>query len=132
MVQVSGADHGESLNPRKPFQTPFLIKNDGYLPIYNINYNITLDKMEDINHNKFMNCSFSFQNNIEQLRANKSSAIWIDRAVATPPDFIKYAEVYLNVTYRPFLVPFTFTENIRFKTATKENGEYIWLESYSK
>ena len=124
---------GESLNSHDPFQTPFILKNDGYLPIYDVDYSLNVEKMEDINHNTFANVTImgvSNMRNIPKLNPNKTSALFINRTIKEPDNFIKFSEVHISVKYRPFLVPFSFTENIRFKTEIKSNGEYIWLESY--
>jgi hypothetical protein len=124
---------GESLDPYRPFETPFIIKNDGNLPLLDINYVVTIDKMEDIRHNQFSNVSAGgFTDRIPKLNANKSSAIFVNRVVNAPPNYIKYAEVYIEVTYKSYMFPYTFRENIRFKTEMKSTGEYIWLEYFSE
>jgi hypothetical protein len=124
---------GETLDSHDPFQTPFIIKNDGYLPLYNIDYLLNIEKMEDINQNQFINVTIGQPNRgiIPKLNPNKASTLFINRTVVAPPNHIKYMEANIRITYRPFLVPFNFTENIRFKTERKSNGEYVWLEYYS-
>lgn len=124
---------GESLDPYKPFETPFVIKNDGYWPLVNIDYDLNIDKMEDYNHNRIINATIAgISDKIKKLRANESSTIFIRRAVSVPPGFIKYAEIYITTTYRPFLIPFTFTENRRFKTDRKADGQYVWFKYFSE
>ena len=125
---------GQSLNTHDPFQTPFIIKNDGYLPLYNIDYLLNLESMEDINHNRFTNNIIGQPSRgiIAELKPNRTSSIFINRAVVAPPNHIKYVEATIRITYRPFLVPFNFTENIRFKTERNNNGEYIWFEFYAQ
>ena len=124
---------GESLDPYKPFETPFVIKNDGYWSLVNIDYDLNIDKMEDHNHNRFSNVTISgISDKIAKLRANESSTIFIRRAVSAPPGFIKYAELYIKTTYSPFLVPITFTENRRFKTDRKTDGQYVWFKYVSE
>jgi len=108
-----------------------MLKNDGYLSIYNINYSVTIEKMEDANQNKFTNNDiYLIGNIIPRLNANKSSAIFINRVAKFPTNFIKYVELRININYRPKFIPHTFTENIRFKTSRKNTGEYVWLEDY--
>lgn len=124
---------GESLDPYKPFETPFVIKNDGYWPLVNIDYDLNIDNMEDHNHNRFSNVTISgISDKIAKLRANESSTIFIRRAVSAPPGFIKYAELYIKTTYSPFLIPITFTENRRFKTDRKTDGQYVWFKYVSE
>ena len=124
---------GESLDPYKPFETPFIVKNDGYWPLVEIDYSLNIDKMEDYNHNRFVNVSIAgISEKIGKLRANESSTIFIKRAVGAPPGFIKYAEVYIRTTYKLYLIPFTFSENRRFKTDRKSDGQYIWFKYFSE
>ena len=124
---------GESLDPYKPFETSFIIKNDGYWPLINIDYNLNIDNMEDYNRNRFTNVTImGMSDKIAKLKANESSTIFIRRAVSAPPGFIKYAEVYIRTTYRPYLIPVTFTENRRFKTDRKSDGQYVWFKYFSE
>jgi len=123
---------GTSLNLRNPFQTPFMIKNDGYLPLYSIKYSLIAEKMELVNGSTFTNSGGTTGNIIGKLSPNKSSALFMNRIFSMPPDSVKYAHIFVHVTYKPYLVPFTFTESIRFKTERKTNGEYVWFESYDK
>ena len=124
---------GESLDPYKPFETPFIVKNDGYWPLIEIDYNLNIDKMEDYNHNRLINVTIAgISDKIKKLRANESSTIFVKRAVSMPPGFIKYADVYISTTYRPYLIPFTFSENRRFKTDRKSDGQYVWFKYFSE
>jgi hypothetical protein len=123
---------GESLDLHKPFETPFIIKNDGYWPLVDVNYDLTIENMEDINNNKFLNIGIRGIANIPKLRANESSTIFINRAVNAPSNVIKYVELYINVTYKPFLISYPFTEHKRFKTSRNNSGAYLWLKFYSE
>jgi hypothetical protein len=124
---------GESLDLHTPFQTPFIVKNDGYWPLMDVNYDLTIEKMETINGCKLINCGVSgIATKIPKLRINESSTIYINRAVGAPADRIKYVELYINVKYRPYLIPITFTENKRFKTNRKTNGDYVWFSFHSE
>lgn len=126
---------GESLNSHDPFQTPFIFKNDGYLPIFDINYVLNPEEVEDIRRNRIIGGTIggmSNMANIPKLNPNKTSPLFINHTIVMPPDSIKYASIHISIKYRPFLVPFIFTEKIRFKVERKNTGEYIWLESYAK
>lgn len=109
-----------------------MIKNDGYLPMFNVKYSLTAEKMEVAGGTTFTNCGGSTGNTIEKLSINNSSTLFVDRIFSMPPNSVKSAIVFISVTYRPFLVPFTFTENIRFKTEINTKNEYVWFEYYDK
>ena len=123
---------GTALDMNNPFKTPFMVKNDGYLPMFNVKYALTAEKMELVGGATFTNCGGSTGNTIEKLSINKSSAFFIDRIFSMPPNLVKSAVIFISVTYRPFLVPFTFTENVRFKAEINAKKEYVWFEYYDK
>jgi hypothetical protein len=70
---------GVSLDLHNPYKTPFIIKNDGYLPLYDIKYDLIADKMELIPGTTFTDCGGSTGNRIGKLNANKTSALFVDR-----------------------------------------------------
>jgi hypothetical protein len=122
---------GEVFELYDPFKTPFVIKNDGYLPITNINYSLAVDNAEFEREISFTNVSFlNFGDSISKLAANRSSAIFIRRTIGMPPGYLKSAEVNIVLNYKPYLIPYTFKETFRFKTEKKTSGAYVWLETY--
>lgn len=123
---------GESLDPYDPFQTPFIIKNDGYVPLLNIEYVLGIEKIENIWGGGIQTLGLSRSNSeIPKLSPNKSSTI-IMNLLKFPPKSVKYAEIYVIIKYRPYLIPFTFTEIVRFKADIKTSGEYVWFQYFTK
>lgn len=131
----------ESLDPYKPFKTPFVIKNDGYLAIRSINYSFVLNKVETENYLLFENIEVGTPAVISELGPNRTSVVdlrFINRSIRTRDESkkiidlpVKSADLHVKLTYKPYLIPYTFTDNIRFKTYIKTNGEYIWLQYHS-
>ena len=71
---------GTSLDLNNPFQTPFILKNDGYLSIFDINYSLGIENVEDVNHNVFsggMMGGVPKMDTIPQLNPNKTTALFI-------------------------------------------------------
>lgn len=67
---------GESLDPLQPFKTSFIIKNDGYWRLVDIDYSLTIDKMKTINNDRLENVGFGgLSEKIDKLGANESSTI---------------------------------------------------------
>ena len=122
---------GVSLDLHKPFETPFIIKNDGYLPLYDVQYSLTAERMEWMDGNTFTNVGGNTGNLIEKLDPNKSSALFVNRIFKLPPNNVKNVRIFIQVTYKPFLLPFRFTDRIRFKAEINANREYIWYEYYN-
>ena len=121
---------GISLDLHKPFETPFIIRNDGYLPLCDVKYSLIAERMELMDGSTFTDSGANMGNVIEKLDPNKSSALFVNRIFSMPPNNVKNARIYILVTYKPYLVPFTFSERIRFKTKINVSREYIWYEYY--
>jgi hypothetical protein len=43
------------------------------------------------------------------------------------PSILLYAEISINVTYTPWMLPYHLNKEIRFYSRRKENGEIDWL-----
>lgn len=126
---------GEALDPFQPFETPFIIKNDGYLPLFDIDYSIRAEKVKDMNNNSIINSTFTgLSIKIPKISANTSSAISIPihQIVVFPAKNITYVELYFYITYKLSIIPITFKEARRFKTDRKSDGSFVWNEYYSK
>jgi hypothetical protein len=120
---------GTSLDLSNPFKTPFIIKNDGYLPIQNIHYELNVVKVTTNVGFLSRNNVLKFADTIYNLNPNRSSPIFISIGARFGENiYITYADIHIVLTYTPFWVPYTITDNIRFKTMRKSNGEYVWLE----
>jgi hypothetical protein len=71
---------GESLNPFRPFKTPFIIKNDGYLPLLDVDYSVKAETIKDANGNGFINVpTIGLSAKIPKLRSNTRSTVFIDQ-----------------------------------------------------
>ena len=132
---------GESLDPHDPFATPFIIKNDGYLPIRDIHYSITPKNIKFLTPGRGQATIMGETDNVfiivplvkklPLLGTNKTTAIFLPLPTEKPID-VKSADIYINLVYKPYLVPYTFSERHSFVTTVKKTGEYVWLEDYSK
>jgi hypothetical protein len=127
-------------NPNDPFQTPFILKNDGYLPIRDIHHSLALESVEvgqTLQH-VYSNVD---ETHIPRLAPNGSSTIslkpFVDLlkqtvGIALPPRSVTSAEIYIDLSYRSYLIPYNFTDRIRFKADIKSTGEYVWSEYHSQ
>ena len=119
---------GESLNRYNPFATPFIIKNDGYLPVLDLHYSLKYEDIELKSGSTLHENASALIARITELKGDRSHAIFLGRSTKIPPDQVKAAIIFFTLSYRPFLVPYTFTEGIRFKTEMKATGEYVWFK----
>lgn len=133
---------GETLDPFAPFQTPLIIKNDGYLPLRYIHYTVTLDSIVFEKNVQLSDITVSFRNTIPLLGANKLSTVslkpvlpLLDRStgglsLSSRP--IKSAKIGVVLSYQSFYIPYVFTDRIPFKMETKASGEHIWFPTHDK
>jgi hypothetical protein len=131
---------GSILNPNDPFQTPFILKNHGYLPIDDIHHSLSLEKVEVGQTLRHVYAGIN-ETHIPRLAPNRSSTIsltpFVDLLKQTvgillPPKSVTSAEIYIDLSYRSFLIPYTFTDRIRFKADISSTGEYVWSEYHSQ
>ncbi|MGD0236444.1 MAG: hypothetical protein ABSC55_18135 [Syntrophorhabdales bacterium] len=136
---------GEILDPHDPFQTPFIISNDGYLPLQDIRYSLVMEEVKfgpstDPNDNLEGTVASSIFNigswTIHKLGVNKTSSITFKDVfknilhVVPPNSYLKSAVLDINLACNPYVIPYVFKENFRFRVARKTNGEYVWFENY--
>jgi hypothetical protein len=124
---------GEPLDPYKPFETPFVIRNDGYLPVFDISYDVDIRNLTTAEANNFGQLvTHGLSGKIPKLAANTSSTISFKRVVNAPEGYVTGADMYIDISYEPFLVPFSLADHRRFRIERKWNGQYTWNEYYSE
>jgi len=127
---------GKILNPGEPFQTSFAIRNDGYLPIYEVHYSLSLDNIEFGQGNTLPHAYSGINETLTpRIARGESSTIsltpFIDLlklsfGIILPPKAVTSAELSIHVSYRSYRIPYVFTDRIRFKTHMGSSGEYVW------
>ncbi len=129
---------GKTLISGDPFQASFALTNDGYLPIRDLHHSLSLEKVEVGQTLRHVYSGVS-ETNIARLAPGSSSTIslvpFVDLLKQTigiplPPKSVTSAEVYVDLSYRSYLIPYTFTDRIRFDTAMSSTGEYVWSEHH--
>ena len=111
-----------------PFYTPFVLSNDGYLPIKEIEFTCGLGGVTLRNNKQptFSNFGVQIANTgISSLSASESTSIEFNR-IFNQEMPIASADIEVLVSYKPFLVPFRLSKSQRFKTMLNYNGELVW------
>jgi hypothetical protein len=129
-------DRGEDLDSQNPFKTSFVVNNDGYIFCYPIHYSLAIKKVELENNINLINVGISgFDEDIPKLCPNNSSTLSLQRTLAIPPNFLKSAEIYIDLFYKPLWIPSffdpIFKDSYRFKVAKKASGDYVWQKYYT-
>jgi len=122
-----------SLDPTKPFATPFVVKNDSLLPIKSITLKCKFRKItlqaSDGDANLVGTKEAGFATNIPPipiLASGEESTFMLPY----PPQFaqpVKFADVSAEVTYSPALLPFKKKALKRFVTVRAADGTFHWI-----
>ena len=110
-----------------PFYTPFIIINDGYLPISNVKFSCFLRHVNASGGNKSIPKETQSIGNIfvPKLYAGQSASMSY-KFIINPEATIISAEIDVIVTYKSLLMPFTSSYSQGFKAIHNLNGELIW------
>lgn len=124
---------GPDLNPYRPFESPFVFKNNGNLPLYDITYLVKISNAHAADHSIFQDIVRNgISGKIPELKSGRNSTFFVEGAIKAPPGYITSAEMYIEVSYKAALVPFTLHQHRRFKIDKRWDGGYVWDEYYSK
>jgi hypothetical protein len=108
-----------------PIQSTFTIKNDSNIGCYKVTSNFGSNIT--IHGNAVLGAPISL---IPKLCPSESSTISIEKIITTSANAIDEAEVYINLTYRPTIIPIKFSaKSYRFKARKTPSG-YIWEPMY--
>jgi len=132
----------KTLNPDDPFRTPFILKNNGYLPINDIQYSLSLENIEFGQGNTLPH-AYSGINETRILRLAPDGfstislkpfmdLLRLSFGIFLPPKAVTSAEICIDLSYRSYLIPYNFTDHIGFKTGIRGTGNYVWSEYHSR
>lgn len=128
-------DQGEIIDPKNPFKTSFVIKNDGYVFCYPVHYSLSFKKVELKGLSIIGVEMEGFDEDIPRLCPNDSSTFSLRRTIDMPANFVQAAEIYIDLSYKPQWLPVRFSRifssSHRFKVTQKENGDYIWQKYFA-
>jgi hypothetical protein len=65
--------------------------------------------------------------NKRTLTAEEAYEISLGDVLFATPSALLYAEISINVTYTPWVLPYHLNKEIRFYSRRKESGEIEWL-----
>ena len=119
-----------SLNPLDPFATPFIIKNNSYLSIYDVAFSCEPKNVDaSASHSTFLGGETSFgKPPIPFIDTGESSKSFCFFPVNfTSP--ITSADINILVSFRPSFIPWRQKKRFRFTTEKDINGKLVWLPS---
>jgi|UPI00056805BD hypothetical protein len=120
---------GSTIEKHNPFHTPFVLKNDGYWPISEIEFICALGEVNLRGQSQlsFMNLNVQIaNNNIPYLGVSKQTSIPFKQIFSREIP-IESANINVLVSYKLFLLPFWLNDTQQFKTDLNYQGELIWV-----
>jgi hypothetical protein len=121
----------EALNPSDPFSTPFVISNDGYLPIKETLFSCGFRNVSytavDIDFSKGVESQYAAPP-IPTIGGGEKTTAWCFNPTETGMfGDIEQAEVDIVIRYRPAWLPWGQEKRARFLAVSGKDGKLYWL-----
>lgn len=115
----------DPINRSDPFSTPFQIKNDGYIPVFNITFLCTIREVKFDNRASIHNINTRIVNPpIPKIRSGEETTTFFKCLPHKSP--ITSADIEIAVSYRPMWVFWKREKRFRFSTISRED-ELYWV-----
>ena len=120
---------GVSLDPYKPFSTPFIVANYGNLTIKDFHYSLTAQNMELHGGGIFKNSGGDMGDTIKAIKPERKSIVDVSRIFALPSFSIKSATIFIKFSYKPYHCFYTKKDSVSFKLyQSRLDKKYYWVE----
>ena len=115
-----------ALRPQDPFSSPFRLENDGALPIQQVTANCHIVKVLYTNGTEQSdNEQINYMDPVAEIGHGESHPLFCRQGFSVQNAMLM-GEVYLEVRYRPWLVPIFRRKDYRFKTLPQSGGTLRW------
>ncbi|MDQ3749668.1 MAG: hypothetical protein M3367_11780 [Acidobacteriota bacterium] len=131
-VQLSprvSVSSNESLDPSTPFSSPFIVSNEGLLPIYDVEFQCDIKNVEAMN-----NINLGGFNTVGTAKiipiinpAGKETTQCAQGLFAPTSGQFENADVSIVVSYRVYWIPLSQTRKFRFVTRKDKSGQLHWF-----
>lgn len=119
----------QSLDPKDPLSTPFIITNNGPLPIHNVEILFGINKMTTPPpmNQTISTLSLGYAKPpIPVLKAHETMTFWCPPVFKFSRDPINFADISVLVSYRPDFFFWRKTAPYRFVTISNKEGITNW------
>jgi hypothetical protein len=136
-----------SLDPNDPFSVPFIITNEGTLPIHNVSSNYMVNNIKGVKVGEEENACDSCpkiqgingigsesSDPISKIEAGEKTPLFVGAMKLTRPNgeiidtaTASNAEIVITVKYRPDWIPWRQERHWRFVTVTNAEGQLVWV-----
>jgi hypothetical protein len=144
--KISVQSHG-SLDPNDPFSTPFIITNEGTLPIHNVSSNYMVNNIKGVGvgeEEKICDTcpkilgigGFGSEDTepIATIEAGEKTPLFVGAMKLTKPNggvidtaIATNAEIVITVKYRPDWIPWRQERQWKFMSTANVEGQLVWV-----
>jgi len=118
---------GDRLDPRNAMRGPFILKNEGCLPVYNIQIEYKdIDLLDAAgNRGDSFSASHIMGTEVKRLYSGESSFMDVEKMFKTNIPTIE-ARVTMRISYRPSLIFWRRSRIYSFEAKKTSSGEFNW------
>lgn len=117
-------DTVDAIDPKDIFSTPFIIKNDGFLPTTNVRVDCLYHKMIDQNNSTWINNKYQGRDS-RDIGANRSIGAKCSLGQGIAP--LKEADMSITLSYQLWPISWTKTETWPYKVIRGPDGKLNWI-----
>ena len=121
-----------TLDPKDPFSTPFILSNDGALPVYSIQIGCWYDHIRWASGFDFSMTNGELRDEsafLKSLGPGRRTTIEFSHAFTWDKSIpIISADVTIAVHYRPMFLPWEKAATYHFQIKKTSSGELLWFE----
>lgn len=120
-----------SLDPQSALLTPFVISNDGNIPINDVQYRLGVQEIRFTNGQKMIgqpNFTSSFSgpgNSVAKISPDEKFTI-LSPLQFNPSGIVAFADIAVIIDFNPAFLPFKMHKVFRFITSTGADGKLYW------
>ncbi len=116
-----------AIDPTDSFSTPFVVSNDGLLPLLSVRSLLYIKAVQLARGNQILNSNFTMDEwTTRILLPAEKLTVYGGRAVRAPGQLLD-GDIFIIVQYRPFFWPFTVRQfSSRFRTLKGPDERLYW------
>lgn len=118
-----------ALDPKNIFSTPFIISNDGYVSLYDVQIELGVGEMNSKN-DRSLNKEPTFNSKLRFPNSTAKELMPTEKLTYKVPinsKSIKIADVAISISYRPEWGIWRKEDRFRFQTSRASDGQLYWM-----
>lgn len=115
-----------SLDPNNPLATPFVVSNNGYLPVFNVDFICGIGHLDFANGSRFEEFGMTTtEMHEDRIGTDEQATVRCDWMVKGSP--ITDGDISIIVKFEPFMFPKQRDKSFRFVSVRNSSGNLQWI-----